>query len=87
MSCVNPCCVFEITFSERCSEFEVEFGEVTIVHAGFDPYPGPYTVIPHTYDQVLPTKSKHCIDDITVTEIPYTEVSNIFGTTVAIANE
>lgn len=85
MSC-GPCCVFRVTFAESESEFNVEFGEVTFVEHGYDPYPGPYEVIPKTVEQILATKDKDCIDDITVTEIPYAETSNVFGTTVTIAS-
>lgn len=51
------------------------------------PYEGPYEVIPKTVDQTLQTKQKSMVDDVTVKEIPYVEVSNIFGTTVSIATE
>lgn len=52
------------------------------------PYAGPYLVIPKAWqDQVLATKNKSMTDDVTVTEVPYTEVSNIYGTTVSIATE
>ena len=36
---------------------------------------------------VLPTKNKLLADDVTVTKVPYYEVSNETGTTVYIASE
>lgn len=51
------------------------------------PYTGPYSVIPKIYQQILETKNKLMSDDVTVEEIPYTEVSNISGTTVIIATD
>lgn len=49
-------------------------------------YEGPYTVIPTTQDQKLPTNQKLMNDDVTVTEIPYAETGNPYGTTVSIAS-
>lgn len=77
---------FQARFLETSESFKAEFGDVTIVEKGFDPYPGPYTVIPKTVEQILATKQKDCTDDITVTEIPYAETSNVYGTTVTIAS-
>lgn len=51
-----------------------------------DPYLGPYEVTPQVYEQTLETKNKSMRDDVTVYEIPYAEVSNIYGTTVVIAS-
>lgn len=50
------------------------------------PYAGPYVVIPKTVDQFLYTRGKTMTDDVTVTEIPYSEVGNTYGTTVTIAS-
>lgn len=80
-----PCCCFTLEFCEP-KDMELIFGEVIEVHHGVDPYAGPYDVIPKTYDQVLATKNKNMSDDVTVYEIPYDEVSNIYGTTVTIAS-
>ena len=49
-------------------------------------YHGEYVVIPKTYAQYLDTDNKVMEDDVTVTEIPYAEVGNIYGVTVTIAN-
>lgn len=50
-----------------------------------DPYEGSYVVIPEVNAQVLPTLNKRMTDDLTVTGIPYYEVSNTSGITVYIA--
>lgn len=49
-------------------------------------YDGEYTVIPKTYVQYLETTNKLMRDDVTVTEIPYDEVTNIYGKTAVIAS-
>lgn len=65
-----------------------DFGDVIEVTHEYDPYEGPYIVIPKAWqDQILATKDKDMTDDVTVTEVPYTEVSNLYGTTVSIATE
>lgn len=51
-----------------------------------DPYEGSYVVIPEVNAQVLPTLNKRMTDDLTVTGIPYYEVSNTSGITVYIAD-
>ena len=65
-------------------ELDFEFDEIMVIDA--DPYEGPYLVIPKTSEQVLETKHKNMRDDVTVTEIPYAETSNVYGTTVVIAS-
>ena len=62
------------------------FGEVYEVAKDWDPFEGPYVVIPKVVDQTLPTKHKVMRDDVLVTEIPYAETTNIHGTTVTIAS-
>lgn len=43
-------------------------------------YDGEYTVTPKPFlEQVLATKNKSLVDDVTVLEIPYSEVSNPSG--------
>ena len=78
--------MYEIDFEFQISPVEIdfEFDEIMVIDA--DPYEGPYLVIPKTIDQVLATKNKTMRDDVTVTEIPYAETSNIHGTTVVIAS-
>ena len=51
-------------------------------------YEGPYAVVPKAfYGQTLETANKYLIDDVTVSQIPYFETSNDYGTTVYIGNE
>lgn len=67
---------------------QADFGDVIEVTHDYDPYEGPYIVIPKAWqDQILATKDKDMTDDVTVTEVPYTEISNLYGTTVSIATE
>ena len=75
---------FKISFVEH-EGFKVSFGEVVEVEHGYDPFPGPYEVIPKRWDQVLATNGKDMTDDVTVKEVPWTEVSNPTGTTFTIA--
>lgn len=79
------CCYFELEFEEESQEFCLDFGEIQIVNPSYDPYEGPYVVIPKRRDQVLATKDKDMTDDVTVKEIPWTEVSNPTGITFTIA--
>ena len=52
------------------------------------PYDGEYVVTPKTYDeQVLPTKNKRMINNLTVKKIPQYEVSNDSGYTLIIGDE
>lgn len=51
-------------------------------------YEGEYEVTPKTYDeQVLPTKNKRMINNLTVKKIPQYEVSNDSGYTLIIGDE
>ena len=76
---------FGVEFIEE-DEFCACFGEVIQVDHDYDPYEGPYIVTPLAWqDQILATKNKNMTDDVTVLEVPYTEVSNPHGTTVSIA--
>ena len=45
----------------------------------YDTYEGEYIVIPSSASQTLDTGHKLLINDVTVTAIPYTEVSNTSG--------
>lgn len=82
----KTCCVcFDLIFEEEDLEFDLEFEEIQIIHTDYNPYAGPYEVIPRTLEQVLKTKDKNMEDDVTVYEIPYAEIANEHGTTVNIA--
>ena len=73
------CCLFELEFTED-EEMELDFGEITEVQHGYDPYEGPYEVTPLAYqDIILKTKDKNMTEDVTVKEIPIAEVSNPAG--------
>ena len=81
------CGCFILDFFEEDEEFVLDFGEVFEIDHDFDPYLGPYQVIPKAWEeQVLPTNGKNMTDDVTVFEVPYDEVSNPNGTTVVIAS-
>ena len=78
---------FSLVFIDE-EPFSFVFDEVIEVEKGYDPYLGPYRVIPKAYkEQILATKNKDMTDNVTVEEVPYTEVSNTKGTTVIIATE
>lgn len=52
------------------------------------PYEGEYEVTPKTYDeQILPTRNKRMINNLTVKKIPQYEVSNDSGYTLIIGDE
>ena len=55
--------------------FETDFGEVVLVKTD-DVYTGEYDVIPRVYQQILPTKDKVMIDDVTIEIIPLAKVTN-----------
>lgn len=78
--------LFEI---KRQHAIEFELDNVRVVTVGSVPaYEGETTVIPKAdAATVLPTAGKRMREDITVTKIPYYEVSNPLGDTVYIAEE
>lgn len=88
---------FEFEFAEQDQTFEFEFEEPTInftleqaieiTHNEY--YQGEYVVTPKMFEgTVLLTKDKTMVDDVTVLEVPFYEVTNeTGGTTVYIATE
>lgn len=61
-------------------------GEVQSAGTPMHYYDGPYDVIPRAEMQILETATKLMRDNVTVEEIPYTEVTNLSGgLTVSIA--
>lgn len=56
--------------------FNTNFGEVFLVKTD-DFYEGDYTVIPRVYQQILETKDKVMLDDVTVEVIPLSKVLNL----------
>ena len=77
--------LLDLTIDGGISELSIidgtaEFGVFTAVHDYTYPiYTGAIIVTPHAYEQTLDTSEKTVMDDITVLEIPYTEVSNPSG--------
>lgn len=70
------------------TEVNAVFGEVQTVGIGGELYKGDYTVIPKIDQQVMPTKGKLLVKDVTIKAIPIFRTSNpAGGTTVYIANE
>ena len=49
-------------------------------------YTGTYNVIPKTSEQQLNTKDFIMDNNVSIEEIPYSEVSNLYGTTITIAS-
>lgn len=80
-------CCFDLELDEEGAEFCLDFGEVTVIHTDYDPYMGPYEVIPKAWEeQILATKDKNMTDNVKVYEVPYDETTNTYGTTVVIAS-
>lgn len=87
--------VFEESDQSLAADFEesdislpAEFGEVHIVKDVGEAYKGDYDVTPKVGEQVLPTKDKYMVDDVTINPVPIFEVSNTSGgNTVYIAEE
>lgn len=70
---------------EESEILDWEIEEITVIEAAPE-YEGPYVVIPNVYEQTLNTKNKSMKRNVTVTEIPYAEVSNEYGVTVSIVS-
>ena len=82
--------------TEPINNINIGFKPVNSIKIGFNvggtsqipPYDGEYEVTPKTYDeQVLPTKNKRMVDNLTVKKIPQFEVSNEYGYTLIIGEE
>lgn len=64
--------------------FKTNFGEIFLVKTD-DIYNGDYNVIPRVYQQVLETKDKVMLNDVTIENIPLSRVINLSnGYTVTI---
>lgn len=62
------------------SEFDIDFAEAVIVQGDRLPnYEGLYEITPRVVEQMLETKDKSMVNDLTVNAIPYVEVSNVGG--------
>lgn len=76
------------TISGSVSETGTVTGTITV--GGVTDYPeyeGPYEVVPTVEAQTLETAYTLLTDDVTVTAVPYYQVSNVSGDTVYIASE
>ena len=65
-----------VQFIQTGCTFNIDFGEVVFVRTD-EIYEGDYDVIPRVYQQVLPTKDKLMIDDVTIEIIPLEKTLNI----------
>lgn len=72
---------FKVDFKDVDSEFGAKFSEIQKVteYVGGEEYEGEYVVTPKVTEQSLPTKEKVLIEDITIKEIPFYNVSNASG--------
>ena len=69
-----------LDISIASNEMTIEIGVADGGGGKLPTYDGEYLVTPKPFtDQVLATKNKSLIDDVTVLEIPYSEVSNPEG--------
>lgn len=74
------------SLSDMVVEATAELSTPVIARGDFPTYHGPYEVTPTMEKQILGTKQKALLDNITVNKIPIYETSNLSGgTTVYIA--
>jgi len=74
------------SLSDMVAEATAELNTKIILNGDFSVYSGPYEVTPTMEKQVLETKQRTLLDDVTVKKIPIYETSNLSGgTTVYIA--
>ena len=66
----------KVQFAQTECTFRADFGEVIFIKTD-DTYVGDYDVIPRVYQQILETKDKLMLDDVTVEEIPIQTVINL----------
>ena len=73
--------IFNVKFRETDKSFGAKFSEFQKVteYIGGEEYKGEYVVTPKVTEQSLPTKEKVLIEDITIKEIPFYNVSNASG--------
>ena len=78
---------FGVGFVDNC-EFEVEFSYGSVNIHTVEAYEGDYTIVPRVDEQSIPTAEKYMKNDLTVSAIPFFNVSNTSGgSTVYIGNE
>lgn len=68
----------DINITEQL-DVELEIGTIIRVGGDFPDYEGEYEITPKITEQVLETKNKSLLDNITVFQIPYASVSNPSG--------
>lgn len=69
-----------IDISIETNEMQLEFGIEEGSGGKLPTYDGEYTITPKPFEeQVLETKNKSLVEDVTVLEIPYSEVTNPEG--------
>lgn len=66
----------DVNFIQTECTFNTDFGEVFFIKTD-DVYEGDYNVIPRVYEQVLPTKDKLMLNDVTVEIIPLSKIINL----------
>ena len=73
----------DIKFTSLAQSFTAEFGEIQEVtkYIGGEKYAGDYVVTPRVDAQMMPTKNKTMMDDVTIKAIPVYDVSNNAGGT------
>ena len=65
-----------IKFIQTECLFNIDFGEIFKVKIG-DVYDGAYEVTPRVYEQILETKDKLMLDNVTVNIIPLAKTLNL----------
>lgn len=65
----------DVNFIQTECTFNIDFGEIVFIKTD-DVYEGDYNVIPRVYQQILETKDKVMLDDVTVEVIPLSKVLN-----------
>jgi len=74
------CRILPLDISVSTGDMEIDIGMSDSGGGKLPTYEGEYVVIPKPFtEQVLETKNKSLVDDVTVLEIPYSEVTNPEG--------
>ena len=68
-------------FDEIVSGFIADFGEISSItqYVGGEKYEGDYIVTPKVTEQTILTKNKVLLEDVSIKEIPFYNVSNSSG--------
>lgn len=79
-----------VTFGKSVQHLPADMGEFQTVteYIGGEKFEGEYIVTPKIEEQILPTKNKVLVEDMTIKSIPIYRVTNqTGGTTIYIAKE